>query len=192
MLAISSVQTSSSGRRWPKNSTVHFIALLCGILRCLPMADIVDAITRSRMMSGIRNKNTRPEIAIRKGLHARGFRFRIHVNKLPGKPDIVLPRFRATVFVNGCFWHGHDCSLFKLPSSRQEFWLAKIGNNKIRDHVVADELTATGWRRLVIWECAFRGREKIGLEETIDRAADWIRNATTDAEIRGKEWHSAT
>ena len=143
-------------------------------------------------MSGIRDKNTRPEIAIRKGLHARGFRFRIHAAGLPGKPDIVLPKFRAAVFVNGCFWHGHDCSLFKLPATRQEFWLEKIGKNKIRDRMVAEELSASGWRTLFIWECAFRGREKIGLEEAINRAADWIRNSTMYAEIRGEGWHSAT
>ena len=93
------------------------------------MADVVDRKTRSRMMSGIRGKNTRPELLIRKGLHARGFRFRLHDKRLPGKPDLVLPKYSAVIFVHGCFWHGHDCHLFKWPQSRREFWRKKITRN---------------------------------------------------------------
>ncbi len=86
------------------------------------MPDIVDAQTRSRMMAGIRSTNTRPELAIRKALHAAGFRYRLHPRDVPGKPTWRLPRYRAAVFVHGCFWHGHDCPLFRLPDTRREFW----------------------------------------------------------------------
>ena len=109
------------------------------------------------MMAGIRGRNTRPELVIRKALHARGFRYRLHVAGLPGKPDIVLPRFRAVIFVHGCFWHGHDCPLFRLPATRSEFWEAKISRNRERDREVLGALKTTGWRCLTVWECAIRG-----------------------------------
>src|SRR5690606_23016710 len=153
--------------------------------RNLSMPDIVDAATRSRMMAGIRGKNTKPEIAIRKALHARGFRFRIHPEKVPGRPDLVLARYRAAIFVHGCFWHGHDCELFKIPGTRREFWREKIEANRQRDTRVAKLLDLAGWRALIIWECAFRGSGKIGFEETIDRTAEWIRSGSEKAEIRG-------
>ena len=94
------------------------------------MPDIVDSATRSRMMAGIRSTNTRPELAIRKALHAAGFRYRLHPRDVPGKPDMAFARYRAAVFVNGCFWHGHDCPLFRLPDTRREFWSAKIERNR--------------------------------------------------------------
>ena len=94
------------------------------------MVDVVDTATRSRMMAGIRGTNTKPELLLRKGLHAQGFRFRLHSTGLPGKPDIVLPRHHAVVFAHGCFWHGHNCHLFKWPSTRPEFWQAKIERNR--------------------------------------------------------------
>src|SRR3990172_9124666 len=97
------------------------------------MVDIVDASTRSRMMAGIRGRNTKPEILIRSLLHCQGFRFRLHVSDLPGKPDIVLRRFRAIIFVHGCFWHGHDCHFFKWPRTRPAFWRKKIKDNHAND-----------------------------------------------------------
>lgn len=98
------------------------------------MVDIVDVSTRSRMMAGIKNRNTKPEILIRKLLYKKGYRFRLHVKDLPGKPDIVLPKYKAVIFVNGCFWHGHkNCSLFKLPATRTEFWQEKITRNQAND-----------------------------------------------------------
>ncbi|WP_321947190.1 very short patch repair endonuclease [Paraburkholderia sp. J10-1] len=124
------------------------------------MIDVVDSATRSRMMSGIRARNTRPELLIRSLLHRRGYRFRVHVADLPGKPDIVLPRFRAVVFVHGCFWHGHDCALFKWPGTRAEFWREKIGRNRGRDQEVREALLASGWRVAVVWECAIRGKAR--------------------------------
>jgi len=136
------------------------------------------------MMSGIRAKNTKPEISIRKALHALGFRYRLHAANVPGKPDLVFPFYRAAVFVNGCFWHGHDCPLFRMPDTRREFWDEKITRNRQRDAEVRSLLAASGWRQLTIWECAFRGSGKIGLPATIERAAAWLRSKEATGEIR--------
>lgn len=125
------------------------------------------------MMSGIRGKNTKPELLIRKALHARGFRYRLHCD-LPGKPDICLPKHRAVIFVHGCFWHGHDCHLFKWPSTRPEFWKAKIGRNREVDRAAELRLVDLGWRVAVVWECALKGRAKMPLSATVDQLADWL------------------
>jgi DNA mismatch endonuclease (patch repair protein) len=122
------------------------------------MVDIVDKKTRSRMMSGIRGKDTRPELSVRKILHACGFRYRLQGRGIPGKPDLVFPKHAALIQVQGCFWHGHDCHLFKLPSTRTEFWSEKIHSNVVRDkknHAACKEL---GWKTLVVWECAIKGK----------------------------------
>ena len=148
------------------------------------MADVVDPATRSRMMSGIRGKNTKPEMMIRRGLHARGFRYRLHC-KLPGKPDICLPKYRAVVFVHGCFWHGHDCHLFKWPSTRPEFWREKIGRNRRLDAAASDELLLTNWRVAIIWECALKGRSRPSLEDVLGRCADWLRSDSPQLIVRG-------
>lgn len=140
----------------------------------MPVPDIVTPEKRSRMMSGIRDKNTRPELLVRRGLHSRGFRFRLHVRDMPGKPDIVLPRYRAVVFVHGCFWHGHDCHLFKWPGSRQEFWRAKILTNQANDEKSDAALTSAGWRICTIWECALKGRTRLPPEEVVDEVARWL------------------
>ncbi len=149
------------------------------------MADIVDRETRSRMMSGIRGRDTRPELVIRRALHARGFRYRLHVASLPGKPDIVLPSFRSAILVHGCFWHGHDCPLFRLPATRREFWEAKISRNRERDDEVMDALAARGWRCLTVWECALRGPGRRELPQVIRMIELWLREAPTECEIRG-------
>ncbi len=148
------------------------------------MADVVDPATRSRMMSGIRGKNTKPELLIRKALHARGFRYRLHCD-LPGKPDICLPKHRAVIFVHGCFWHGHGCHLFKWPATRPEFWRAKIGRNQQRDHIVKAGLIDLGWRHLDVWECALRGRGALELNVLMGRVEGWIREGTDSAAIEG-------
>lgn len=151
------------------------------------MVDIVDKKTRSKMMAGIRGKNTNPEIRVRKALFARGFRYRLHPAEMPGKPDIVLPKFSAVIFVNGCFWHGHDCNLFKLPSTRKLFWKEKIEKNKSNDAKALQTLMGKKWRVLVIWECALKGRTRLSFEEVMERAARWIKAGSNYDEIRGAE-----
>lgn len=136
-------------------------------------------------MSGIRGKNTSPEILLRKGLHSRGFRFRLHDGALPGKPDIVLPRYRAVIFAHGCFWHGHDCHLFKWPTTRAEFWRAKIDRNRTVDARAEAELAATGWRQAIVWECALKGRTRLTLEDLLSACENWIRSDRQRLEIRG-------
>lgn len=138
------------------------------------MADVVTPRKRSEMMSGIRNKNTKPEIIIRSGLFKRGFRFRVNLAKLPGKPDIVLSKYKAVIFVNGCFWHGHGCSIFKWPSSRVDFWRQKIEDNRKRDVDILGALKIQGWRTLVVWECATKGKGKWLTEKLIDSIANWV------------------
>ena len=149
------------------------------------MPDVVDQETRSRMMSGIRGKDTRPELAIRRALHAKGFRFRLHASDIPGKPDLVLPKFHAAIFVNGCFWHRHDCHLFRMPSTRTEFWSEKIERNVRRDELVREQLQDAGWRFLIVWECALKGRTRLGIDEVITRIIDWLRGSQPSLEIRG-------
>jgi DNA mismatch endonuclease, patch repair protein len=152
------------------------------------MADIVDVSTRSRMMSGIKGKDTRQEIEIRKRLFALGFRYRLHDNKLPGKPDLVLLRYKAVILIHGCFWHAHDCHLFQLPASRKAFWKKKLLGNKIRDAANVERLISLGWRVLIIWECAFRAVGKnrdAELDRITAKAAQWLRSGRQHHEIRG-------
>ncbi|MEO9904317.1 MULTISPECIES: very short patch repair endonuclease [Alphaproteobacteria] len=120
------------------------------------MADIVDKATRSRMMSGIKGKDTKPEMIVRRALHKAGFRYRLHVKDLPGKPDIVLPKYKTVIFVHGCFWHKHDCKYFKWPKTRPDFWKEKIEANVRRDRASSKQLENTGWNVLTIWECELR------------------------------------
>lgn len=149
------------------------------------MADIVSADVRSRMMSAIRSQNTKPELLLRSGLHRSGFRFRIHVRELPGTPDIVFPRYNAVLLAHGCFWHGHDCHLFKLPSTRQQFWRTKIERNRLADARVISALTELGWRVGVVWECALKGRTRLSLDAVIGACTDWLRGEIAECEIRG-------
>jgi DNA mismatch endonuclease (patch repair protein) len=136
-------------------------------------------------MSRIRSTNTRPELTIRKALHRRGFRYRLHSSAVAGKPDIVLPAHKAAVFVHGCFWHGHNCPFYRQPKTRPEFWATKISANRKRDAAVGTLLKEAGWRRLVIWECALRGQPEHVIEGVVDRAAKWISSKRGDGEIRG-------
>jgi len=149
------------------------------------LADVVDPATRSRMMSGIRGKNTRPEMLIRKGLHARGFRYRIHSKDLPGNPDLGFPKHRAVIFVHGCFWHGHDCHLFRWPSTRPEFWREKIERNRAVDQAAEARLLSEGWRVGVVWECALKGRTRALLADVIVTLAGWLKSSTSTCEVRG-------
>jgi len=131
---------------------------------------------RSRMMAGIRSRNTKPERVVRCGLHRRGLRFRLHARDLPGSPDLVLPRWQTVIFVHGCFWHGHDCRYFHWPKTRAEFWRDKINGNRERDSRIKVQLHTAGWRVVVIWECAFRGKPMTEQEAILDRIFFWITN----------------
>lgn len=148
------------------------------------MADIVDAATRSRMMAGIRGKDTKPELTVRRILHAAGLRFRLHRRDLPGHPDLVLPRYRAAVFVHGCFWHNHDCYLFKWPSSRPDFWREKLTKNRQRDAAAVVALHESGWRTLVIWECALKSRPfKADPRMLRNEIVEWLNGSSWHADI---------
>ena len=138
------------------------------------MADVVSPKKRSEMMSGIQGKDTKPEILIRKALHRKGFRYKIHDKSLPGKPDLVFPKYNAVIQINGCFWHAHDCHLFKWPSSRPDFWKKKILGNKERDKQNIKELQILGWRVLIIWECAIKGKYKRSLDDIVHQIITWL------------------
>ena len=136
--------------------------------------DTLTLSLRSHCMSRIRGKNTKPEILVRKGLHARGFRFRLYNRKLPGSPDIVLSKYGVAIMVNGCFWHGHKgCRYATKPKSNVEFWDAKIARNRHRDEVTTAHLEALGWTVIMVWECELRG--KLESNARLDKLADEIR-----------------
>lgn len=144
------------------------------------MVDVVDPATRSRMMAGIRGKDTKPELLVRSALHKRGFRFALHSAGFPGRPDIVLPKWRVAIFVHGCFWHWHGCRLSKLPSTNIQFWKTKLSSNQYRDELSQLSLVSAGWRMAVIWECALRGRQAMSqLPELFNRLDCWIRSSET-------------
>lgn len=148
--------------------------------------DVVNKLKRSSMMAGIQGKNTLGEIIIRKGLHKLGFRYQLHRKDLPGKPDMVFPKHRAVIFVNGCFWHAHECHLFKWPSTRIEFWKEKITKNKARDERNTQACIAMGWKVLVIWECALKGKTRRNFHEVVHTAANWLLYDSQSAEIKGR------
>jgi DNA mismatch endonuclease (patch repair protein) len=152
------------------------------------MADIVSPETRSRMMSGIKGKNTKPEIQIRKYLFASGYRYRLGGKKLPGRPDIVLSKHKAVIFINGCFWHGHElCNLFRMPKSKKEFWNKKISGNIARDKINIAQLRNEGWRVCTVWECALKGKNRLKEEKVIKALVDWIESDSQAKNIRGKK-----
>lgn len=148
---------------------------------------MVDRLTpdqRRLNMSRVRAKDTLPEMIVRRLLNGLGFRFRLHRCDLPGRPDIVLPRYRAAIFVHGCFWHGHDCSLFRMPATRTEFWAAKIAANRRRDGDAVSALRDGGWRSLVVWECAMRGGGRLPAQRLTDRITAFILGNTSFGAIR--------
>lgn len=154
----------------------------------LPLADIVDPAKRSEMMAGIGAKNTKPELVVRRVLHRLGYRFRLHRKDLPGKPDIVLPKWRTVIFVHGCFWHGHDdCPIFRLPKSRTEFWEAKIRGNQARDARRRFEYRHSGWAMVEVWECALKGPRRLSVTEFATQLMQAIENDDgMPGEIRGQ------
>jgi DNA mismatch endonuclease (patch repair protein) len=121
------------------------------------MADVHNKQTRSFNMSRIKSRNTRPELLVRKFLFSKGFRFRLHSLNLPGKPDIVLPKYNTVIFINGCFWHGHKgCPYFILPKTNTEWWLHKITNTCLRDSEAENKLNVLGWRVIEVWTCELK------------------------------------
>ncbi|WP_299735542.1 DNA mismatch endonuclease Vsr [uncultured Endozoicomonas sp.] len=150
------------------------------------MTDIVSKEKRSSMMAGIRGRDTKPELLIRKAIFARGFRFKLQDKSLPGKPDLVFPKYKAVIQVNGCFWHGHDCPIFRLPKTRRDFWQEKITGNQLRDKRNIELLKGAGWRILTVWECALKGQNKLPLGVTVDLIENWLlAGDETSVEIRG-------
>lgn len=136
-------------------------------------------------MSRIRGSDTRPELQFRKGLFALGYRYRLHRRDLPGKPDLVLPKYRAAVLIHGCFWHGHDCHLFRLPKTRRDFWRAKIESNRARDQRVREDLIASHWRVLTVWECSMRGHSRQDFKELLSSVEFWLLSEAPCLDVRG-------
>jgi DNA mismatch endonuclease (patch repair protein) len=137
------------------------------------------------MMAGIRRRDTRNELAVRRALHARGFRYRLDVRTLPGRPDVVLPRWNAIILVHGCFWHSHDCGLCRIPATRPDFWREKLDRNASRDQHNVAMLLEGGWRVATVWECALRGRGQAAVEEAARKLAAWLPSSETRLELRG-------
>ncbi|MBL7723454.1 MAG: DNA mismatch endonuclease Vsr [Chitinophagaceae bacterium] len=127
------------------------------------MADVHNRKTRSYNMSRIRSGNTKPEMLVRKFLHANGFRYKLHDKTLPGKPDIVLPKYKTIIFIHGCFWHGHaNCKYFKVPKTRTQWWLDKINRNKANDAKAVKVLRKDGWKIITVWECKLKPKNQKG------------------------------
>ncbi len=144
------------------------------------MADDVSREQRSRMMAGIKGKDTKPELVVRKALFRRGFRYRLHRKDLPGTPDIVFPKYHAVILVNGCFWHCHECELFKWPKKNAMFWRTKILNNKTRDARNMALLRDAGWRVTTLWECSIKRKPARRIEREIDRLEAWLKEKPRD------------
>lgn len=146
------------------------------------MTDIVNKQTRSRMMAGIKGKDTKPELVLRRALHARGFRYRLHSKNVPGRPDLVFPKHHAIIFMHGCFWHRHEgCRYTTTPSTRPEFWQAKFRANVARDETVLGMLLEEGWRVATVWECALRRPDQVNA--TADLLSAWLRSNELQLQI---------
>jgi DNA mismatch endonuclease (patch repair protein) len=145
------------------------------------MVDVVDKITRSRMMAGIRSKDTKPELGLRRALHGLGLRYRLHVPGLPGRPDIILPRYHVAVEVRGCFWHRHeDCVFCTTPASNSRFWKSKFTGTVRRDKQNLTALRKLGWRVAIVWECSVKDE---GAEVIAGKISAWLRSGRSFKEI---------
>jgi DNA mismatch endonuclease, patch repair protein len=149
------------------------------------MTDKVSPEVRSRIMASIKGKDTKPEMVIRRALHALGFRYRLHVKDLPGCPDIVLPKYKVVIMVNGCFWHGHDCHIANRPKSRSEYWEQKIAKNRARDGQSKSQLIELGWRVATIWECAIFGKFKMLIPDLSELISLWLKSGAREITIEG-------
>jgi DNA mismatch endonuclease (patch repair protein) len=152
------------------------------------MTDVLTVEQRQLNMSRIRGRDTKPEMLVRRGLHARGLRYRLHDRKLPGRPDLVFAKYHTAVFIHGCFWHAHGCALSKLPATRQDFWKQKLEGNAARDGKAISALQTDGWNVLVVWECALRGPDRLNTGAALDGAASYIRQnpGSLSMEIAGE------
>lgn len=139
--------------------------------KSIQLADIFSKTKRSEVMSRVPRKDSVQEILVRKFLFSNGFRFKKNVKNLPGSPDIVLPKYKTVIFINGCFWHGHSCRAARLPTSNSQFWVDKIENNKRRDRKKNYQLKKLGWKIITIWQCKLNGNEKMNksLTKLLDR-----------------------
>jgi DNA mismatch endonuclease (patch repair protein) len=137
-------------------------------------------------MAAIRGSHTKPELIVRKALHAAGLRYRLHVRGLPGTPDMVFSKHQAVVFINGCFWHLHDCHLFKWPSTRTDFWEKKLHRNAANDEAAIKALRSDGWRIAIVWECALKGKTRLDQTEAMQLLVDWIKSSVEMLVIEGK------
>lgn len=149
--------------------------------------DPLTAAQRHHCMQQIRGRNTKPELLIRRGLHARGWRYRLHRRDLPGRPDLALAGRRAVVFVHGCFWHGHDCPLFRWPASNEAFWREKIAANQSRDRLAEEALKSENWRLCVVWECALKGPGRWPPESVIDAISAWLGGDEPALTVRSRD-----
>lgn len=149
------------------------------------MADVHTKKQRSFNMSRIKGINTKPELLIRRALFAGGFRYRLHRKDLPGKPDLTFPKYKAVIFINGCFWHYHECNLFKMPATRGKWWKDKLSRTRERDRDHIKKLLADGWRVLTVWECAFRGKGKTqkDFNRTVSSISKWLRSKVRQKQI---------
>lgn len=155
------------------------------------MADVLTPEQRRLNMSRIRGRDTKPEMLIRRGLHARGLRFRLQDRTLPGRPDLVFPKYRTIILVHGCFWHGHNCPLFRLPVTRSEFWAEKIAYNRRRDQLAYEALRAMGWRILIVWECSLKSPARWPVDQLLDACAGFIVGMEDTRQISGN-WNLAS
>jgi len=149
------------------------------------VADVLTPTQRRLNMSRIRSRDTKPELLLRRGLHGKGFRFRLQCRDLPGRPDLVLARYRAVIFAHGCFWHGHSCPMCRVPATRPEFWSAKIAANISRDQRAIAGLHDAGWRVLVVWECALRGPGRLAFDEVLEHCSGFLKGDRRYGEIFG-------
>lgn len=137
-------------------------------------------------MAAIKGADTKPELIIRRRLFAKGYRYRLRAKNLPGKPDLVFRKYKSVLLINGCFWHGHECSLFRWPKTREEFWRDKIGGNVARDARNRAQLLERDWRVGVVWECALKGKTRLDPDTVIDSISQWLSSDAKEICIRGK------
>ena len=145
--------------------------------------DVLTPEQRHRCMAKIKGRNTKPEVVLRKALFSLGLRYRLHQKRLPGTPDLVFPRYRAVVFIHGCFWHGHNCKLFVVPATNRDFWVQKLGGNRSRDRRAVCALQALGWRVMTVWECAIRGQNCLPVAAVAAEISRWLHASKPMSEL---------